>query len=237
MPQSVRSVLEGFVESARTAFEDDLRSVVLYGSAAEGRMRATSDINVIVILRRFDRMHADRMRDPYRFARSAGDLEAMFLLETEIDDAATDFAQKFADIARRRLVLYGDDPFQNLAVSRQALITRLRQMLLNLTIRLRELYVERSLREEQCAVTLAESAGPLRSAAAAILELEGGVALPPKEALTHLVEALERADLLALLPHISEARERRVLPKGEAANLLFSAAELARALHDRAKGL
>ena len=54
LPENVERVLEGFVQSAQTAFGTDLISVVLYGSAAEGRMRSTSDVNVIVVLSRFD---------------------------------------------------------------------------------------------------------------------------------------------------------------------------------------
>ena len=48
---------------------------------------------------------------------------------------------------------------------------------------------------------------------------------------------LGREDLIALLPHLSEAREQRALPAGTAAAQLFLATELARALYDRSKRL
>ena len=55
VPENVRRVLGDFLRAAREAFgDDDLLSVVLYGSAAEGRMRATSDVNVVLVLARFD---------------------------------------------------------------------------------------------------------------------------------------------------------------------------------------
>ena len=237
LPADARTTVEGFTAAAREAFGDDLVSVVLFGTAAEGRMRPTSDINVIVVLKTFRAPSADQLREPYRVAAAAHSLQAMFLLESEIAEASHEFAQKFADVARRRLVVYGDDPFANLAISREALVRRVRQVLLNLALRLREIYVERSLREEQCAIALADAAGPLRTAAAAILELEGRGVKAPKEALAEVVAGLHRPDLAALLPHISEAREHRVLPNGEGARHLFAAAELARALHDRAKRL
>ena len=53
------------------AFGDDLRSIVLYGSAAEGRLRATSDINVMFVLGRFDEERANQFREPFRFACAA----------------------------------------------------------------------------------------------------------------------------------------------------------------------
>ena len=43
LPANVNSVLTEFIASTREAFGSDLRSVVLYGSGAEGRLRPTSD--------------------------------------------------------------------------------------------------------------------------------------------------------------------------------------------------
>jgi predicted nucleotidyltransferase len=234
LPEDVPRLLA----EARDAFGDALRSVILYGSAAEGRLRATSDVNLLFVLTRFDAA-ADAFREPYRAAGTAANITAMFVLEGELEEAAEAFAQKFADIGRRHVVLYGEDVVSRLRIPRGALVRRLRQVLLNLTLRLREQYLERSLREEQCAITVAEAAAPLRTSAVSILELETGgpTILPPKEALETLVRDLERPDLEELLPHLSEARERRVLPAGRAAELLMKTLELARALHERASRL
>lgn len=237
IPETVRRTLDAFVESLKSTCGDDLRSVVLYGSAAEGRLRATSDVNLIVVLRHFDQQKANGLREPFRVAQAAIDLKAMFLLDSEIGDAAQEFAQKFADIRRRRVVLFGDDPFAALDIPRDALVRRVQQVLLNLTLLLRETYVERSLREEQPAMALADATGPLRTSAAVILELEGHESKAPKEALEMVVQELGREELAALLPHLSEAREQRALPTGTAAAQLFLATELARALYDRSKRL
>jgi hypothetical protein len=236
LPAEVRRVLDTLVESARAAFGDTLRSVVLYGSGAEGRLRATSDINLLFVLSRFG-AEANGFREPFRFAQAAANVTAMFVLEEELGDAAQAFAQKFADIERRHLVLYGEDLLSRLDIPRPALVRRLQQVLLNLTLRLRGSYVEQSLREEQCALTVAEAAGPLRTSAASILELEGGGRLAPKEALEAIVRELGDARFGELLPHISEAREQRMLPAGRAAAMLFATLELARALHERSHRL
>jgi hypothetical protein len=86
-------------------------------------------------------------------------------------------------------------------------------------------------------VTIADATGPLRAAAASILELEGRGTLAPKEALYTFVQDLGPSDFIDLLPHLSEAREKRVLPPGRAADLLFTTVELAGVLHDRAMAL
>ena len=54
LPEAVRTTLSEFTAAAQQAFADDLVSVVLLGSAAERRLRATSDVNVVLVLRRAD---------------------------------------------------------------------------------------------------------------------------------------------------------------------------------------
>lgn len=233
VPERIRSVVDGLVEVVRAALGDSLRAAILYGSGAEGRLRSTSDVNLLFVLSEFGSA-ADAIREPFRFAQAAAKVNAMFVLESELAEASGAFAQKFADIERRHVVLYGEDLVARLVIPRQALLLRVRQVLLNLTIRLREQYVARSLREEQCAAAIAAASGPLRTTAAAILELEGRETLAPKEALETVVSELGRPALTSLLPHLSEARERRSLPAGEGARLFLEVIELARALHDRA---
>jgi predicted nucleotidyltransferase len=53
LPERIDAVLRGFLDAAQEAFGADLLSAVLFGSAAEGRMRATSDLNVILVLRQY----------------------------------------------------------------------------------------------------------------------------------------------------------------------------------------
>jgi hypothetical protein len=211
---------------------------VLYGSGAEGKLRPTSDVNVIVVLAAFNRPQADQLREPLRVGKAAINLRAMFLLESELRPATEAFAVKFADIARRRQVLFGDDPFASLSVSRDDAVFRLKQTLLNLTLRMREAYVARSLREEQLAALMADLAGPLRSCASTLLELEGAPAASAKEALEQVSASLPdgpaRAEDIQL---ISEARQRHALPAGVAGPILFHLIDLARAMRERAAAL
>jgi hypothetical protein len=155
----------------------------------------------------------------------------MFALDSELDAAGEAFAQKFADITRRHSVLFGEDLISPLQIPRDALVRRVQQVLLNLTMRLRETYVERSLREEQCALAVADAAGPLRTSAATLLELGGRPAPSPKEALETIVRDLDGGEHVSLLPLISEAREHRALSGGRGAETLFRTARLAEALY------
>ncbi len=235
--KSATAVLDAFVEAARTAFGADLVSVVLFGSGAEDRLRPTSDLNVIVVLARFDVAKADVLREQARFANAAVRLMPMFVLASELPAAAEAFAVKFADISRRHRLLHGSDPFADLEISREAGIRRLRQVLLNLVLRMRQRYVLTSLRHEQMVMALADFAGPLRAAAAALLELSDGRALPPREALQHWVRELGREDAETVLSRVSAAREFGSLPAGEAASTFLALIEITAALERRAQEL
>jgi predicted nucleotidyltransferase len=237
LPEDVAHVLDEFVAAARTAFGDDLVSVLLYGSAAEGALRATSDVNVILVLSSFVPAKADRLRDPLRTAYAAVKLSAMFLLRDEVAMAAQAFAQKFADVLRRRRVLYGDDPFSAVSIPREVLVARLNQVLLNLTVRMRALYVERGLREEQLAGVIADMAGPIRASAASLLELEGGKPGSPKEALRRFTESLGEPGWGETLARVSQARETRILPPGVAGETVLRLIELTGRLAERARRL
>lgn len=238
LPANVDLVLNEFVNATKNAFQSDLRSIVLYGSGAEGKLRPASDVNLIVLLARFDQNKADQLREPLRLAQAAINLRAMFLLENEVQPASQAFAVKFADIRRRRRVLYGNDPFASISISREDSIFRLKQTLLNLTLRLRESYILRGLREEQLVATIADAAGPLRSCAATLLELEGGTAPSPKDALQQISASLPDAEKRnEEVQLISESRKKRTLPAGVAAPTLFHLIELAHLMWVRAAAL
>jgi len=228
--------LNDFVRAAQTALGDDLLSIVLFGSAAEGRLRPTSDVNVLLLLRGFDRARMDQLREPLRLAHAAIRLSPMFILRDELEPATRAFAVKFREIQRRHVLLHGSDPFATIEVSRASSVLRLRQELLNLALRLRQTYMLRSLREEQLVFAVADAAGPLRAAAATLIELSGEPPLAPKEALERLAREIRPADD-GLLAAISRAREQRELPPGEAGTVLLGLADLASELHRRAERL
>jgi predicted nucleotidyltransferase len=221
LPSEVAAALEDFVAAAKRASGENLKSVVLFGSAAEGRLRPTSDVNLILVFGEVRLAELDGMRDSFGFAHSAIALDALFLEGSEVPLAAQAFAVKFSDIRARHRVLYGADVFAGLEVSRDALIQRLKQVIINLTLRLRERYALAGAREEQKVRMIAQSSGPVRACAAAILELEGVAASSPKEALQVFVQRLPQRDWSTLVENLSAARNE-LAPAGEAASATIS---------------
>lgn len=196
-------------------------------------MRATSDVNVLVVLDQFDRKLADPIREDARLARATVRLQPMFLLANEVTLAADAFSVKFEDILSRRFVLAGVDPFAGLTIPRDRIIHRLQQVLLNTIIRLRATYVLTSLREEQLAREIAEASAPLRSSALSIRVLEGHPASSPKAALEAIAPELPGGPWSDVLTGFSDAREDGMLPPGAAPDLLMRIIALASALRER----
>jgi hypothetical protein len=233
LPETVARGLSSFVDSALAAFGPELKSIVLYGSAAEGKLRPASDVNLVVVLDSFDAAKAASIRDAFAAAHAAVRLSAMFLLESEVEQAVEAFGQKFSDIVRRHRVLHGPDPFAGIGVPRAAVIMRTKQVLLNLILRMREAYVERGSMPERISELIAEWAGPLRSCAATLLELERKPAAPPKEALVNFVAALGEPGWDKVMEDISEARERHLLTASDADATLIRMIDLAARLRAR----
>ena len=100
LPENVRRVLGDFLDSAHLALGASLKSVILFGSAAEGRLRATSDVNLLLVLDAFPEDAARQLQPQLEMAYAAIRLRVMLLLESELDSALEAFAKKFADIGR-----------------------------------------------------------------------------------------------------------------------------------------
>jgi predicted nucleotidyltransferase len=239
VPENVRRVLTEALRKVREAFGADLISVVLYGSAAAGQMRPTSDVNLLLVLKRLDFSAGERLNETLRLAEAAVGLRVMFLLEAEVADAATAFALKFADITDRHVLLYGRDPFAALMVPRGAKVFRLKQVLLNLILRMREAFIRSAGEEKQRALLIAEFAAPLRSAAWVLLELEKNAApaTSPKEALELVADGIDPAAFTDALATLTAARNQRELPAGAAGQTMQRLIELGTRMHGRASRL
>ena len=237
LPATVCHVLDEFLEAAKKSLGGDLLAVVLYGSAADGKLRSTSDVNLVLVLSSFEQTGVDLLRGPLRLAQAAIQLRPMFLLKREIPQASRAFASKFADILRRRVILFGDDPFAALTIPREIRIADLRQKLLNQILRLRASYVARSLREEQLRFTLARTLGPLRSAAAALLEIQDSPASSAQQAIERVGSELGMANWSETLAHLSSLHDAPLRFSGNSRELFFAVLDFVCRMHSRAEGL
>ena len=208
----VRRALTDFVAAQQAAFGPALHSITLFGSAAEGRMSPHSDVNLMTVLSQVDRGAFARLSADYRAAHAAARISCMFIRLDEIPAAYRSFAVKFEDIANRRQILVGADPFAGLAMSAEDMRRRAREDLLNLTLRLRERTIFHSDAPEQLETVIFEVSSGVRVAAAAILWLEGAPRLAPSEALEQLLKSGE-PHWLRTVQTISAVRQNQTVSR------------------------
>jgi predicted nucleotidyltransferase len=207
-PSDIDAPLQELVLKAKLAFGENLLSVTLFGSGAQDALRPTSDVNLIMIFKEFQRDQADAIADLIRFAHAQISLEVMFLLESEIQIAAESFPVKFIDICSRHKVIHGKDYLSDMKISPERMLEGLKQVLTNLILRMREKYVLFENRPEILSGIIADNAGPLRSAAFSLVILKGGEVGSGKEALERVVgESRHHARLTLTLKALTEARQ------------------------------
>jgi predicted nucleotidyltransferase len=78
LPTQVRSTLEDFIATAVNVSGSNLRSAILFGSAAEGQLRPTSDVNLALVFGAVRLPELERLRTHLSFARAAIRLDVMF---------------------------------------------------------------------------------------------------------------------------------------------------------------
>lgn len=138
LPRRVQGRVEELVRSAREIAGDDLCSLLLHGSVARGDWsEGSSDIDVVVVLKRARREALTLLGDALALARASARVEAMILLEHEIARAADVFPLYYQDIRDHHIVLFGGDPFASLTIESAHLRLRVEQELRDASIRLR----------------------------------------------------------------------------------------------------
>lgn len=208
-----------------------LTSAAIFGSAAEGRMRPSSDLNLMCVFSRIEPSLYDSIRECLQEGSLLCRLRIMFLLESELKEHAALFPMKFLDIKRRSCTIYGPDLTASIAVENERLALRVLQVLANLRTRSRAVLAAQGSSAARLNAAIADSAGPMRTAAAAILHLSGR-AVQGREAFEELAKEEGRPELALAL---SRAREKADLKVQEARAVYSGIGELAEKLYARAK--
>ncbi|HZQ19677.1 MAG TPA: nucleotidyltransferase domain-containing protein [Terriglobales bacterium] len=132
--QKYEELLNEFVSKLRSAAGDNLVSVVLYGSAADGEFHADySDLNLLCVVRDTSFAALNKIATAVDWWRKKKRRPPLVMTAKELQDTADVFSIEFTDIKNRYRVLYGEDPFQNFTVPmhlhRQQLEYELREKL------------------------------------------------------------------------------------------------------------
>jgi predicted nucleotidyltransferase len=134
-----KMTLEQLVERLRTAHAENLRAVVLYGSAAVGEhISNLSDVNVLVLVERLGLPELDREAELAAAWARAGNPPPLTLTVEEWNRCADVFPMEYRDILERHRVLHGEPPFASVEVDRKHLRLQAEQEAMGKLIRLRQ---------------------------------------------------------------------------------------------------
>jgi hypothetical protein len=172
--------LDELVAQLQKVYGAQLRTVVLYGSAAAGEhIPKRSDYNVLVIV---DELTMQHMRAGAAVARAWGEKgnpPPLTLTLAEWRGSADIFPMEYADILERHRVLYGVAPFDGITVDREHLRLQLEHEAMGKLLKLRQGVLASGGDEKQQIELLAASLSTIMVIFRAVERLHG--ASPPTD--------------------------------------------------------
>jgi predicted nucleotidyltransferase len=174
LPRRIQGRVEDLVASLLDAAGEELVAIVVAGGVARGEFHeATSDVDLLVVLRSAGRELLTRVGRPIAIARAAARVDVKLLIEAEIPRSSDVFPLWFEDVRANRHVLHGKDPFTDLEVRREHQRLRVEQELREATIALRLAAAEAHGDGPMLAAAVEHITGQLRRPLRALLNLVG----------------------------------------------------------------
>lgn len=134
--------LNELVERLKQAAGSNLKSVVLYGSAASDEFHAKhSDLNVLCVLERLDASELEKLNPPATWWSRKGHPAPLVFTRDELRTSADVFAIELLDIQASHRVLFGEDFFTRLEVPTSLHSLQVERELRTNLIRLRQRYL------------------------------------------------------------------------------------------------
>jgi predicted nucleotidyltransferase len=170
----VQQALSGLLKDLQATHGDNLVSVVLYGSAAAGdHIELRSDYNLLITLNHITPEDLRLAQPPMREWQRLGHPLPVYFTAEELSDAADVFPIEFHQMAKARIVLYGKDPFELVALSDANLRHQTEYELRSKLIQLRRMYIPASISVEKLCDLMSDSLASFAALFRAVLLLHG----------------------------------------------------------------
>ena len=217
-----KMTLDDLVTQLRGAFGDELRAVVLYGSAASGEhVPKKSDYNVLVLV---DSLAAEKLAGASAAARAwteAGNPAPLTLTMAEWTSSADIFPMEYADVLERHKVLHGALP-ADITVDPAHLRLELEHEAMGTLLQLRRGTLAAG-NEGRAQIELMEaSLSTVLTVFRAVLRLRGEVPPADSAALVTQVAAATGVDAAPFLALVRHKRGETKLRAAEAGGVLAS---------------
>ncbi len=139
MAQQMEKQLRDLTERLKTALDEHLTAVILYGSAAmDDWHEKSSDLNVLCVVDRLTASELAQSEPTLRWWREQGSPAPLLLSEEEVRTSTDCFPIEFHDMQEHRRVLYGRDVIAGLEIDRSFYRAQVEHELRAKQIRLRQ---------------------------------------------------------------------------------------------------
>ncbi len=109
--------LDEFVEKLKAAAADNLKAVILYGSAATEEFHTKhSDLNILCLVEQADAAHLEALHGPVQWWMKRGQRPPMVFTPDELRKSADIFTIELLDMKFRHRVLYGENMLAEIPV-------------------------------------------------------------------------------------------------------------------------
>jgi predicted nucleotidyltransferase len=170
---AIQKRLDDLIVALRKAHGEDLVSVLVHGSAARGGWRDGSDVDLVIVLRSAPRKALEDSANALQIARFQSRIEAMVLVESEIDRAADVFPVFYNEIKRCHVLIHGKDAFANLKIEPHHIRLRIEQELREAQIRLRRAIIDAQGSKDTLRGVIVRKIKQVRSPLRALLDRKG----------------------------------------------------------------
>ena len=139
IPERIKNSIQRFIQGLKDIYQQDLVSVVLYGSAASGEfVDKHSNLNILVVLKNTD---LENLKASQGIIRKSPMINPLFLTEGYIKSSTDIFPIEFLDMQENYFVLWGKDVLKDITVETSNLRFQCEQELKAKLVTLRQLYL------------------------------------------------------------------------------------------------
>ncbi|GEM_PF-712275 len=141
LPLEAQNAVSLLCDQLKEILDDQLESIILYGSAVTDDYRpGQSDVNILIVLKNIDTETMNKVLEPLFLSKRYG-VSPLFLTQDGVESSTKVFPIKFLSMQENYKVLLGEDVLKNLSVDKNNLHFRCQQETLNLLMRLRRHYL------------------------------------------------------------------------------------------------
>lgn len=158
LPDGTRKLLKSYVNEVIKAYGNEVKGIVLYGSAVRGEfMPGRSNLNVLLVMSTYDLSVLKKYDGLHKRWSKEQVVVPLFLTATDLQSSSSVFPLEYQDIHECHRLLWGQDPFVGLKIDDRYLTVEVLQALRGNLLRLRQRLVEGRSTEEAITILVSLS--------------------------------------------------------------------------------